>query len=367
MAGVHERADDLGEPVLGLDLARQRARSARRASIGRAPTPATPHVARAPARTARGAAAAMRRERASAASSRSGSGRSPSPHICIARWAGYSSPDSQRSCASSASSPAAMPPHHCTRAMSRSAGRARHQMSAAASNGARVAASHASASSKSVGQVVERAHRGERPRVDARLVGGVLIGCRGVAASRTDAARRARRARRLRAAQQVARRPRARAGRAATRSFSARSTAGSSDPAAWSPSATGRCSAPRGSSPSSASGRPDIGQSGSRCEPHASAATHSASVTRSPQASARLLERLDEVAVRHPAVVEARRRCRRPRRRRRPRRSRQTMPMRVAAMRSISSDSASSGRSNRIAPMLRAPANGMSTRLRVGR
>ena len=36
-------------------------------------------------------------------------------------------------------------------------------------------------------------------------------------------------------------------------------------------------------------------------------------------------------------------------------------------MRSISSDSASVGRSNRIAPMLRAPAKGMSTTLRVGR
>ena len=91
-------------------------------------------------------------DRASAASSRSGSGRSPSPHICIARWAGYSSPDSQRSCASSASSPASIPRHHCTSAMSRSAGRARHQMSDAASKGARDAASHPMASSKSVGR-----------------------------------------------------------------------------------------------------------------------------------------------------------------------------------------------------------------------
>ena len=45
------------------------------------------------------------------------------------------------------------------------------------------------------------------------------------------------------------------------------------------------------------------GSRGSRNEPHPSAATQSASVTRRPQASARRCERIGEVAVRHPVAV----------------------------------------------------------------
>ena len=152
VAGEHERPDDLGEPVLGLDLA-----GLHRVALGMRRPAERP---REPRRTSRArprgirerAAAAIRRERASAASSRSGSGRSPSPHICIARWAGYSSPDFPPQLRVQRLVAGRHPPAPLHERDVPQRGAARHHVSAAASNGARASASHPSDSSKSVGR-----------------------------------------------------------------------------------------------------------------------------------------------------------------------------------------------------------------------
>ena len=117
------------------------------------------------ARRHRGEAAGEleRRRRAGPAS-----GRSPSPHMCIARCAGYSSPASHRSCASNASSPAAEPAAPLDQrdvAQRRPAEAPDERRGVVRRRGRRHPT--VSACSKSVGQVVERAHRGERARVDA--------------------------------------------------------------------------------------------------------------------------------------------------------------------------------------------------------
>ena len=352
------RTSARSRPVRARARSRTRARrSARRASTGRAPTRATRRSRGCPARSARGATAARRRASSRPADSRFASGRSPSPHMCIARWAGYSSPASQRSCASSASSPAARPPHHSTSAMSRSAGRLRHQMSVAASYGASAAASHVSACSKSDGRVVERAHRGERARVDA----GDPPPSRMTDAASLAAALR----RRLRTAARP-RRPGARSA-PATSSFSR--GVGARELGARQLVADRRRerrpARPARSRARRAATRP-AGQSAIEVRPPRVGRDAQGIDDAQATGIRSLLDRPREVGVRDPVVAEARvgvgddgdgvgggdladhadeRRCR--------------------AV-DIARRATASGRSTRIAPRVRLPANGTRTRLRVG-
>ena len=263
----------------------------------------------------------------------------------------------------------ARPPHHCTRAMSRSAGRrgTRRAPPRRTARGRRHPTERLLEERRQIiercrprrapagrrGVPLRRADRSPRPGSSATAGIALPSAATGTAAPRRTAAATAslERAQRARGALLLGEdRP-----------------PGAPIPAAWSPSGDGEVRAlARRLVAEFVERRARVGAVGVevraprvRGDAQGIGHTHAAGI-------GALLERLGRGRVRHPVVGEARVGVG-------DRRDgiglgeRHTMPMRVAATRSTRRRRRSSGRSKRIAPRLRVPANGMSTRLRVGR